>query len=164
MTDSVGKPGEQVEDGVGVRGEDVGQVGAVKDVLESGQNLDPNVRPVLDRDEAVDSLSANAGRQEHADGKGREANSPAAEEIQQVYPDGHGGKEELSCGRHQAHEKRHNGDGDLDEYWHRRNGEGEDHEASQGGILDVQPAKPMALNGTHAVEGVEGALQLRDAG
>lgn len=58
MADAVGEPGKQVEDGVSVGGEDVGQVGAIQDVLEGGQDLDPDVRPDLDRDEAFGSLSA----------------------------------------------------------------------------------------------------------
>ena len=164
MTDSVREPSEQVEDGMGVRGEDVGQVGAVEDVLEGGQDLDPDMRPVFDRNEAFGSLLADEQDQESADDATSGENSPTAEEIQQVYPDGHGRQEELPRGGHQTHEKRHNGNGDLDEDGHGRNGQGEDHEASQGGVLDVQPAKPMALDGTHAVERVEGALQLRDAG
>lgn len=165
MADSVGEPGEQVEDGVGVRGQNVGQVGAVEDVLEGRKDLDPNVWPILDRYEAIGyPVLADGERQEIAVGTGQEANSPTAEEVQQVYPDGHGRQEELSRRGHQTHEQRDDGHGNLDEDGHRRDGERKDHEASQGGVLDVQPAEPMALDGAHAVERVEGALQLGDAG
>lgn len=44
VANTIGNPGEDVEDRVGMRREDVGQVGAVEDVLKSGEHLDPNVR------------------------------------------------------------------------------------------------------------------------
>lgn len=40
--DSVGQPSEDVQDCVLVCGQDVTQVGAVKDVLESGEDADPD--------------------------------------------------------------------------------------------------------------------------
>ena len=52
MTDAVRKPGEQIENGVRVSGKNVGEVCAVEDVLERRENLDPNVRTVLHRDES----------------------------------------------------------------------------------------------------------------
>lgn len=74
MADSVGEPGEQVEDGVGVRREDVGQVGAVEDILEGGKDLDPDMRPVLDRDEAFgNSVLADGDGQAIAIGAAQEA-------------------------------------------------------------------------------------------
>jgi hypothetical protein len=45
--DSVGQPGEDVEDCVLVRGEDVAEVGAVEDVLEGGEDADPDSRAVV---------------------------------------------------------------------------------------------------------------------
>lgn len=53
MTDAIWKPSQQIQDRVGVGGEDVGEVGAVKDVFEGGQDLHPDMRPVLYRDESI---------------------------------------------------------------------------------------------------------------
>lgn len=53
VADAVRKPSQQVQDGVSVCREDVGEVGAVKDVLERGKDFDPDVRAVLYRDEAI---------------------------------------------------------------------------------------------------------------
>lgn len=46
MDDSVGKPSENVEDRMFVSGKDVGEVRAIKDVLKSRKNADPNVRSI----------------------------------------------------------------------------------------------------------------------
>lgn len=45
--DTVGQPGEDVQDCVLVRGEDVAEVGAVEDVLEGGEDADPDGRAVV---------------------------------------------------------------------------------------------------------------------
>lgn len=50
--DAVGQPGENVEDGVLVGGQNVGQVGAVQDVFEGGKHANPNVRTVLGGNES----------------------------------------------------------------------------------------------------------------
>lgn len=47
VADTIGEPGKQIEDGVAVGRENVGQVGSVKDVLERREDLDPDVRTVL---------------------------------------------------------------------------------------------------------------------
>ena len=53
MSNSVGKPCEEVEGSALVSGEDVAEVGAVKDVLKCWQHLDPNGRSVFARYESV---------------------------------------------------------------------------------------------------------------
>lgn len=53
VADSIGEPGKQVEDGVAVGRENVGQVGSVEDVLERREDLDPDVRTVLGGDESA---------------------------------------------------------------------------------------------------------------
>lgn len=53
VTDTIREPGEQIEDGVAVGRENVGQVGSVKDVLERREDLDPDVRTVLGGDESA---------------------------------------------------------------------------------------------------------------
>jgi len=45
--DSVRQPGKDVENGVLVSGQDVAQVGAVEDVLEGGEDADPDSRAVV---------------------------------------------------------------------------------------------------------------------
>lgn len=47
MDDAVGNPGEEIEDGVFVGGQDVAQVGAVEDILQGGQDADPDSRPIV---------------------------------------------------------------------------------------------------------------------
>lgn len=59
MANTVREPGQNIENGVRVGGEDVGKVGAVKDVFKGGKDLDPNVRAVLYRDKAVMVMLAN---------------------------------------------------------------------------------------------------------
>lgn len=60
VANAVREPSQHVQDGVGVRGKDVGKIGTVQDVLERGQDFDPNVRAVLYRDVAtVDFSSAD---------------------------------------------------------------------------------------------------------
>lgn len=53
MNDSIGKPRQDIEDGVFMGGENVGQVGAVEDVLEGGQDADPDVRAIFVWDESA---------------------------------------------------------------------------------------------------------------
>lgn len=50
MYDSIGQPGEDVKDCVLVCGQNVAQVGAVEDVLESGEDADPDGRAVVGGD------------------------------------------------------------------------------------------------------------------
>jgi hypothetical protein len=50
--DAVGEPGEDVEEDVLVRGEDVGEVRAVEDVFESGEDADPDAGAGFAGDEA----------------------------------------------------------------------------------------------------------------
>lgn len=45
MAETVGKPGQQIQDGVFVSREDIAQVGAVQNVFEGGEDLDPDRRP-----------------------------------------------------------------------------------------------------------------------
>jgi hypothetical protein len=58
VDDSVGDDSEEVEEGVLVRGEDVAQVGTVEDVLEGGQDTDPDSGAVVAGDISAESLSA----------------------------------------------------------------------------------------------------------
>ena len=50
---AVREPGQDVQDGVRMSREDIREIGAVEHILEGGQHLDPDVRAVLGRDEAV---------------------------------------------------------------------------------------------------------------
>lgn len=43
MSDSVRKPGKDIQSCVLVLGQDIGQIGAVQDILESWKDSDPNV-------------------------------------------------------------------------------------------------------------------------
>jgi hypothetical protein len=52
--DAVGEPGEDVEDDVLVGGEDVGEVGAVEDVFEGGEDAHPDAGAGFAGDEAGD--------------------------------------------------------------------------------------------------------------
>lgn len=52
MHDTVGQPGKDVEDGMLVGGENVGQVCAVKDVFQGRQDANPDVRSILVGNEA----------------------------------------------------------------------------------------------------------------
>jgi hypothetical protein len=58
VDDSIGYDGKEVEERVFVCGEDVAQIGAVEDVLEGGQNADPDSRTVVTGDISVKPLSA----------------------------------------------------------------------------------------------------------
>lgn len=51
MEDAVREPGEKVQKGVGVGGEDIGEVRAVENVLEGGEDADPDVRTDIGGDE-----------------------------------------------------------------------------------------------------------------
>lgn len=63
VDDSVWNPGENIQEDMLVLGEDIGEVGAVEDVLERWENLDPDVWAHADWDEAMDvSRNSNAMR------------------------------------------------------------------------------------------------------
>lgn len=53
MTDAVGEPGKKVEDRMGVGRENIRNVGAVEDVLQSRKDFDPNVWSILNGNEAA---------------------------------------------------------------------------------------------------------------
>ena len=50
---TVRKPSHYAEEGAGVGGEDVGEIGAVEDVFESGKDADPDWRAPGARDESI---------------------------------------------------------------------------------------------------------------
>ena len=50
MYDSIGQPGEDIKDCMLVCGQNVAQVGAVEDILESGEDADPDGRAVVGGD------------------------------------------------------------------------------------------------------------------
>ncbi len=70
VAEPVGDPGQHVEHGVGVGREDVGEVGAVHDVLERWQHLDPDVRAVFDGDVAVGEAAASESARRRREGWG----------------------------------------------------------------------------------------------
>lgn len=47
MDDTIGQPGQNIENGVLVSGKNVGQVCAVQNILEGGEDANPNVRTVV---------------------------------------------------------------------------------------------------------------------
>lgn len=51
VEDAVRKPGEKIENGVSVGGEDIGEVCAVEDIFECGEDADPDVRADVGGDE-----------------------------------------------------------------------------------------------------------------
>lgn len=53
VADAVGKPGEEVKNRMGMGGENVGDVGAVQNVLEGREDFDPDVWAVLHGNETV---------------------------------------------------------------------------------------------------------------
>lgn len=50
---AVREPGEDVENGVLVGGENVGEIGAVKDILKRRENTNPDMGTVIIRDKPV---------------------------------------------------------------------------------------------------------------
>lgn len=53
MANTVREPGQDVEDRIRMCGEDVGEVGAVENVLKGWEDLDPDMWAVLDRNETT---------------------------------------------------------------------------------------------------------------
>jgi hypothetical protein len=53
VDNAIWQPGENIEDGELMCREDIGEVGAVKDIFEGRKNLNPNVRPNICRNESV---------------------------------------------------------------------------------------------------------------
>lgn len=54
VDDAVGKPSQDIQNRVLVGGEDVGKVGAVQNVFQSGQDSNPDVRTILGRDKSAE--------------------------------------------------------------------------------------------------------------
>lgn len=52
MHDAVGKPSQNIQNRVLVGRENVGQVGAVENVFQGGQDSNPNMRTILGRDKS----------------------------------------------------------------------------------------------------------------
>lgn len=104
-------------------------------------------------------IVGHASRTQRSDQK----HIPTAEKVEQVDPNGHRGQEKLPCRWNQADEQGHKRYGKLDEDRHGRNDKREDHKTGHGWVLNVEPAPPVSLYGAHAVHGVEGGLQPRDA-
>lgn len=61
MAESVRDPGEDVENRMGVGGQNVGEVGTVKDVLEGGEDANPDVGAVFRINEADVQLASKLG-------------------------------------------------------------------------------------------------------
>lgn len=47
MTNSIGKPSEEVEKGVLMRRKDIAEVGTIKDIFQCGQDADPDWWPPI---------------------------------------------------------------------------------------------------------------------
>ena len=96
MGDAVRKPGKDVEKGMLVGGQNVGQVCTIENVFKSRKNSDPDVRTVRVVNEAEKLLAKAQFKYGLGD------NIPTAEEVDQPCPNGQTWEKELSGGRHQT--------------------------------------------------------------
>ena len=82
VEDAVREPGEKVQNGVGVGGEDIGEVRAIEDVFESRKDADPNVRTDISGNEPGESSQNTV-----VEGTtGHEKNIPTAKEVEEIHP------------------------------------------------------------------------------
>lgn len=52
MHDAVGKPSQNIQNGMLVGRENIGKVGAVENVFQGGQDSNPNMRTIFGRDKS----------------------------------------------------------------------------------------------------------------
>lgn len=157
---AVRDPRQNVEYHVLLRREDVANIGAVEDVLEGREHLDPDVRSVLGGDVPVggtlaDDLCAGHARP-HCEA---EKHLPGIEEDDQPGQDGEEGQQELAGdGHHQAqHDQQrrsrlHHGARGL------ADGEGEDAEQDQDEVLAIVDRPAVRSERADGVGGVERGL------
>ena len=62
MPDTIWKPGKQIKSSALMLGQNVAQIGSVKNILEGGEDFDPYRRSILGGDESVEGQFGIPGR------------------------------------------------------------------------------------------------------
>lgn len=138
MHDAVGKPSQNIQNGMLVGRENVGKVGAVENVFQGGQDSHPNMRTILGRDKST------------------------SEKVKQPDPDGKRREEELAGGRHEENPRGAHEGKQLEGRSRRSHVEREERQTGQDDVLQVGKAPLVLLQVSQAVPEVERGLQARD--
>jgi hypothetical protein len=89
VAQAIGDPCQDVEDGVRVRREDIGEIGAIENVFKGRENTDPDMRSYFCGDEAANSSNVRNPSLWFPVvrvGKSEGGHSPTAKEIHQIRP------------------------------------------------------------------------------